>query len=147
MKDLVGLISVSDLGSDHERDNLLIRLLSKVSVNKETGCWEWTAAREVRGYGMLARGWKQRPYKAHRLSYELFVGAIPEGLVIRHKCDNPCCINPKHLEPGTQKDNSKDASTRGRLNQKSLLNLHPGCKGHLGAGPKSVQEIKHGQGR
>lgn len=112
---------------------LIERFLSFVDKKSETECWNWTGAKAL-GYGILAKGWKQTPYKACRLSYELFVGPIPNGLYIRHKCDNPACVNPNHLEPGTQKQNMQDASKRGRLNPISLKNLRPGAKGILGAG-------------
>lgn len=92
-------------------------------VLKTSGCWEWKGATDGHGYGQISRGAEQSPYKAYRLSYEMFHGPIPEGLLVRHKCDNPICVNPDHLEVGTQKDNMQDASRRGRLNPKSLLNL------------------------
>lgn len=88
-----------------------------------SGCWIWTGALDGRGYGQMATTNGKSPKKAHRVSYELFNGAIPDGLVVRHKCDIPCCVNPWHLEIGTQKDNMQDASARGRLNPISLLNL------------------------
>lgn len=116
------------------------RLLSFISIDDISGCWNWTGSTS-RGYGQLSKGWKKAPYKAHRLSYELFVGAIPDGLVIRHKCDNPRCANPSHLEIGTQQDNVTDRVVRGRGNPISLLNLHPGQKGIHGAGPKSNKEL------
>ena len=81
------------------------------------GCWEWNGSRNVRGYGQLAigqhdgRAW--RPAAAHRISYRVFNGD-PTGMVVRHKCDNPPCINPAHLELGTKADNSADMSTRKR---------------------------------
>jgi hypothetical protein len=76
-------------------------------------------------------------FKAHRVAWEMFNGPIADGLIVRHKCDNPNCVNPKHLEVGTQKQNMMDASARGRLNPKSLENLRPGHVGFHGAGPVS----------
>jgi hypothetical protein len=55
-----------------------------------------------------------RRERAHRASYSLFVGAIPEGMVVRHKCDNPPCVNPRHLQVGTLGDNNQDTWDRGR---------------------------------
>lgn len=106
-----------------------------------SGCWIWIGATDGKGYGHMASAYKKSPMKAYRVSYELFNGKIPKGLVVRHKCDIPSCVNPNHLEIGTQKDNMQDASKRGRLNPISLLNLRPGCKGTYGAGTKSNKEI------
>jgi hypothetical protein len=121
-------------------EKLLERLMSKIQLDHETGCWNWTGALS-RGYGILSYKFNKAPYKAHRLSYQLNVGEIPEGLVIRHKCDNRKCCNPNHLIAGTQKDNVHDTVTRGRLNPVSRLNLCPGEKGVHGAGSKSNKEI------
>lgn len=76
-----------------------------------TGCWLWTGL-TVRGYGRIYE--KSRAIRAHRLSYELYKGPIPGGLVVRHTCDQPCCVNPHHLLLGTQADNAKDRGLRGR---------------------------------
>jgi len=99
-------------------------------------CWPWTGTCDQHRYGRVPFMTKQM--KAHRVSYEMFNGHIPDGLVVRHRCDNPNCVNPHHLEVGTQKENMLDASKRGRLNPKSLENLRPGMKGFLGAGSASI---------
>lgn len=83
---------------------------SKVSPS---GCWEWQRSRTKTGYGQIAIGHQKQDY-SHRVSYREYKGPIPDGLVVRHKCDNPCCCNPEHLEVGTQKDNMQDCVKRGR---------------------------------
>lgn len=77
-----------------------------------TGCTEWLGARNRQGYGRIVRGDNQMA--AHRVSYELHKGPIPDGLLIRHTCDNPPCVNPDHLLIGTVRDNSQDSIERGR---------------------------------
>jgi len=79
----------------------------------ETGCWIWTGPQNELGYGKIMKGRKY--LKAHRLSYEEFVGPIPDGMFVCHKCDTPECINPKHLFLGTQKDNMADCARKGRV--------------------------------
>ena len=64
------------------------------------------------GYGCFTVNGE--PEKAHRVAYEAWVGPIPSGKLIRHKCDNPPCVNPKHLKAGTNADNTKDRDERGR---------------------------------
>lgn len=95
------------------------RLLSKYRVT-ETGCWEWTGFRKKDrfDYGLIWIGDRQR--RAHRVSYEVHKGPIPEGLDILHSCDNPPCINPDHLSVGTRGENCQDAASRDRfpLNEK-----------------------------
>lgn len=80
---------------------------------KDSGCWEWSGKRNEQGYGRLWFRGKQ--IRAHRLSWSLINGLIPEGLDILHKCDNPSCCNPNHLYSGTDKDNANDRQARGRL--------------------------------
>lgn len=72
------------------------RFFSKVDVNDLTGCWEWTGCLNEKGYGRLTLDRKN--WKAHRASYEAFVGPIPEGLTIDHLCRNRKCVKPEHLE-------------------------------------------------
>jgi hypothetical protein len=78
----------------------------------ENGCWEWIGYYGSGGYGMMSRAGKNQ--RAHRISYEVYKGPIPKGMVVRHSCDNPACINPDHLTLGTQKDNVADREARGR---------------------------------
>lgn len=124
------------------RKSLMARFMDGFKVDEITECWIWIKSTDGHGYGTLASANNGSPKKAHRVSYTLFVGEIPNGNIVRHKCDIPSCVNPDHLEIGTQADNMQDASKRGRLNHVSLLNLHPGEAGFLGAGSKSKKEIE-----
>lgn len=93
------------------------RLYSHVAINPRSGCWEWTGSKR-NGYGRLTVGSRidgtRRSVSAHRMSYELNFGEIPDGMEVCHKCDNPCCINPDHLFLGTRKDNADDRERKGR---------------------------------
>lgn len=92
---------------------LFTRLLSKVQINQHTDCWEWTGGKNNLGYGMVRDGEKMRT--AHRVSYELHNDTtIPKLMCVCHSCDNPLCINPKHLWLGTRKQNSQDMINKGR---------------------------------
>jgi hypothetical protein len=80
-----------------------------------SGCWLWIGATN----GNPEYGWLGS-LKAHRISYAVYVGPIPHGLLVRHKCDNTYCVNPEHLELGTHKDNTSDSIKRGRFSWKKL---------------------------
>lgn len=71
----------------------------------ETPCWVWVAGRDRDGYGRFKPNSQVGTLPAHRVSYELFIGSIPEGLHIDHLCRNPGCVNPTHVEPVTCREN------------------------------------------
>jgi len=80
-------------------------------------CWQWTASRHPLGYGRMGLGGKDGGMAyAHRVSYELHFGPIPNGLELDHLCRNPGCVNPKHLEPVSHRENLLRGS-RARRNQ------------------------------
>lgn len=81
------------------------------------GCWEWQSTISVYGYGVISDkvGTRWVQHKAHRLSYEIHKGPIPEGLQICHTCDNRKCVNPDHLYAGTVQDNGRDKRVRNRI--------------------------------
>lgn len=82
-------------------------------VVKGGSCWGWSGAKTRGGYGDIHVNGKM--IKAHRFSYELHFGSIPDGMVVRHMCNNPECTNPDHLKIGTQADNMSDAIESGRI--------------------------------
>ena len=79
----------------------------------EVGCWLWTGGMQNMGYGVITNGRGSKKL-AHRFSWELHNGPIPEGLHVLHRCDTPLCVNPHHLFTGTAKDNIDDAVAKGR---------------------------------
>lgn len=95
------------------RGSIEERFWKYVHKDEKDKCWNWIGAKMSRGYGHLV--YKGKLIASHRYSFELHHGAISPGLFILHKCDNVACVNPNHLYAGTQKENIRDAITRGRL--------------------------------
>lgn len=84
-------------------------------VQKGPGCWEWQGARRPTGHGMFM-GPGRKVVPAHRFSLELHLGKpAPEGTETCHRCDNPPCVNPRHLYFGTRQNNVDDAWARGLM--------------------------------
>jgi hypothetical protein len=91
-------------------------------VEKADGCWPWTGGVDSQGYG--AFGVEGKQWKAHRFSWELHNGHVPDGLCVCHKCDNPPCRNPAHLFLGTYADNVRDCHKKGRNREQRGRHSH-----------------------
>src|SRR3990167_591210 len=87
-------------------------ILERSIPEPNSGCWLWTHAKFPQGYGQVFI--ERRGVRAHRVSYETFVGSIPDGADILHKCGVRSCVNPAHLYPGTDLDNARDRDRHGR---------------------------------
>lgn len=97
------------------RASLIDRFEDKYIPEPNSGCWLWTGAVKELGYGVIGLGRREQgTAKAHRVSYELYKGKIPDGMSILHSCDNPSCVNPAHLSVGTLSDNMRDCVKKGR---------------------------------
>ena len=106
------------------------------------GCLEWTASRDLHGYGRCAVG-QQRVTAAHRVSWRIHFGDIPSDLRVLHRCDNPPCVNPEHLFLGTLVDNARDAAAKGRLSSQQHPERYQGEKnGQAKLTGSAVREIK-----
>lgn len=131
----------------HQMSNnpeLLTRLLAQTKPAKK-GCLEWTGFRRKNGYGMThVKGLRQSA--THRLMYMAAHGPIPHGLVVMHACDNPPCINPRHLSVGTHTENLRQSVAKGRHHEARKTHCH---RGHLLDGdnlyvcPEGRRHCKH----
>ena len=115
---------------------LLDRFVEKFELDPETGCWNWAASISRKGYGRFQVASK-KAVEAHRVSYEIFVGDIPPGLEIDHKCRNRRCVCPSHLRAITHRENT-DHDRR----KTQCENGHPYTEGSY-----YLYKTKHGVGR
>lgn len=97
-------------------EELLERFMDKFVPEPNSGCWLWTGALYTQGYGSFWDGAKS--VRAHRFAYEYFVGPIPDGLMTDHLCRVRCCINPKHLELVTPRENTLRGISFAAVNSK-----------------------------
>lgn len=97
-------------------------------VDKSGDCWLWTAVKHRKGYGQFGNG--QKIVQAHRFSYELANGPIPDGMQVDHRCHNRACVNPAHLRLATNKQNIENVS---------------GARSDSGTGVRGVQRTRSGK--
>lgn len=94
-----------------KRYKFVLRFFRKFEKCKN-GCWEWNAGNFSDGYGCFA--YKQKAFRAHTFSYRIHYGLIKEGKQVNHLCNNKKCVNPEHLESGTQYENMQYRNKCGR---------------------------------
>lgn len=114
-----------------------IRFLKMFVIDEKTGCWVWEKQISNAGYGKIKAFGKM--VDAHRFSYELYKGRIPNNLHILHSCDNKKCVNPDHLAAGTQAENMRQAAQRGLMPK--------GNKHHAFGKPSPRKGIKSNQAK
>jgi len=101
------------------------RLLEYSQPEPNSGCWLWTHSLNIHGYAQVTI--KGGMAIAHRLAYKIWIGPVPEGAVLHHRCHTRSCINPDHLEPMTQRQHVKlaDCPTTINANKTVCLAGHP----------------------
>ena len=115
----------------------LKRFWNKIKINKKTGCWEWTAAKSLKGYGRFKLNGKLE--SPHIISYILRNGEYDRSLDVCHHCDNPSCVNPEHLFLGTRSENMLDSYKKGR----SICRTPKGIKNpNSKLNPEKVKKIR-----
>lgn len=110
---MCGCCSGESLGCLACRGEKRLAFLSMSRVEPSSGCWLWLLATNKGGYGEVDL--IQGETYAHRVAYVLFIGPVPPGWFVCHKCDHPRCVNPQHLFLGTARDNVQDSIAKGRF--------------------------------
>lgn len=115
--------------ANYNRIPLRERFESKYIPEPNSGCWLWEGRCVGSGYGSIAEGGTfGRSLLAHRVSYELYIGPIPDGMCILHKCDTKLCVNPDHLRIGSSSDNMQDMIDKRRQKRPTVNSLPLGVR-------------------
>jgi len=139
-------------------DEDALRFWDKVDAQGPTNCWKWQAYSDRDGYGRFSLNGRKK--RSHRVAVRLD-GRDPTGKVVRHTCDNPSCVNPRHLKTGTQRENMRDRDRRCRqprgmrngqakLTREEVLEIRKSTRpsrvlaGIYGVAPSTIRMIKTG---
>ncbi len=106
-------------GSTMKTESNLTRLYRWFIPEPNSGCWLWFGSTGHNGYGRLWENTENRLRAAHRISYEFFIGPVPDGLVLDHLCRVRCCVNPAHLEPVTNEENIRRGQAGSNMSGKT----------------------------
>ena len=109
------------MGGGPKPRNVIDRLCEKIVQDASTGCWLWIGSIVNAGYGSTWDLPKQRSREAHTVSYEAFIGPVPDNLTLDHLCRIRRCVNPTHLEPVTNVENVMRGEGFGAVNSRKVV--------------------------